>query len=182
LANKHGIILANKADCDLISSMTDVPKTIRKVELEDVDRSEAQEKIFLEGIFGFIKDKMKEKKEDLIVVDLPFIADACRSKNFARVEKVVKTIDSLLPDLESCILENGGILLISSLYGMAEEITDVSFPFGERIQFSSNPLPLIEVSNYSKKPIQPCLGILDLMNIKYNQTYLKKIIINYLSR
>ncbi len=182
LSKSHGILLANKADCDLISSITNIPQNIRKIELEDVDRSEAQEKIFIAGVFEFIKDRIKKKKDDLIIVDLPFIANVCQGKNFGRVETTVKNLDSLLSGLESCILENGGILLVSSFYGMAEEIVEVSLPFGERTQFSSNPLPLIEVSNYSKKLAQQSLGILDLMNIKYNQSYLKKIIINHLDR
>jgi len=182
LAKKRGVILACKDDCDLISSITDISESIRKVELEDIDRSETQEKLFFERILEFVSDKVSKKKDDLVIVDLPFIARACQSRDFIRLEKTIKNIDSLLIGLESCILKNGGILLISSLYGMAEEIMEVSFPFGKRVQFSSNPLPLIEVSNYSKKPGQSDLGILDLMNIKYNQAYLKKIIMHYLDR
>lgn len=177
---KNTAILAGKTDLDLISSMIDIPETTTKIELEEI--IDAEEEFAFKKVIEFVKNRINKKLDDFIIIDLPFITNSCGNQDFTKVEKTIKNLDRLLPSLESCIIDSDGILLISSFYGMAEEIANIALPFGERNQFSSNPLPLIEVSNNSKKFSQSGLGILDLMNLRYDQSYLKKIIINYLDR
>jgi bisphosphoglycerate-independent phosphoglycerate mutase (AlkP superfamily) len=173
-------ILAERKDLDFISSVVSIPKTIKRAELKDIDNSNIEERAAIEKIFSYIMDKVEKKSDDLLIVDLPFIIKSCLSNNFQRTQKTIKIIDSLLPALESCIIKNDGVLILSSFCAMAEEIDISSSSLGQKVNFSTNPLPWIEISNGSKKASQLPLGILDFVNIKHSQSYLKSYIKNYL--
>jgi bisphosphoglycerate-independent phosphoglycerate mutase (AlkP superfamily) len=173
-------ILAEKKDLNFISSVVSIPKTVKRAELKDIENSDIEEKVAIQKVFSYIIDKVEKKSDDLLIVDLPFIIKSCLSNNFQRTLKTVKIIDGLLPTLESCIIKNDGVLILSSFCAMAEEISVSSSSLGQKISFSTNPLPWIEISNSSKKASQLPLGILDFVNIKHNQSYLKSYIKNYL--
>lgn len=173
-------ILAEKKDLSFISSVISIPKTVKKAELKNIENSNIEEKVAIQKVFSYIIDKVEKKSDDLLIVDLPFIIKSCLSSNFQRTQKTIKIIDSLLPALESCIIKNDGVLILSSFCGMAEEIDISSSSLGQKVNFSANPLPWIEISNASKKASRLPLSILDFVNIKHNQSYLKSYIKNYL--
>jgi len=180
LENKKITVVASQIDFDFLSSIIDIPSSIEKVSLQDIKTADASTESSLKGLSQYLRDKLKKKKDDLIIVDLPYLFDVCRNGTFSETKKVIQSIDAFLPALESLILEADGVLLISSFFGMAEDVTKVSSVFGERTQLSSNSLPVIEISQNSKKTGQKDLALADLVNLKYGQSDLKQIILNHL--
>lgn len=180
LENKKITVVASQTDFDFLSSIIDIPSSVKIVSLQDIEGANTSIESSLKDLSQYLQNKIEKKEDDLIIVDLPYLFDVCQNGTFSETKKVIQNIDAFLPSLESLILEAGGVLLISSFFGMAEEITKVSSVFGERTQLSNNPLPLIEISQNSKKSGQKDLALTDLINLKHGQSDLKQIILNYL--
>lgn len=175
-----GIILASNTDLKIISSIINIPKKFLLSSMDDLyepglDLSEKIKRVSLH-----IENLIRKYSGDFILIDFPFIPESCQKNDFNKTTQILKLVDGFLKEMEDIILEKDGVLILSSLYGMAEEKTVVTFPYGQRVVYTQSPLPIIQVGNNSKKPAGKSYGLDDSLNIKYNISLLKLLVLKSL--
>lgn len=136
-----GLIISDASTIDLISSLTDLPDSVELLKIGNLAHIDKQIENFNNSLVNVVS-----KDYDWIIADLPFIYNMSLTGHFSSLVSAIKKIDNFLPTLESCILKAGGILNISSFYGLAESLSLVPLPSGDLPEISGNPLPLITVS------------------------------------
>jgi 2,3-bisphosphoglycerate-independent phosphoglycerate mutase len=177
LASKECLVIADNETLKLISSITEIPSVFTLYPIEKIARSDKLAVDKLKNLLQFVLDRVEKQQEDMILIDLPFIANICQKGIFGDVVEVVKYVDDFLRELVSCIIRVDGTMIISSLYGMAEDQTMISLPYGDWPKYSNNPLPFIHISNNTKNSTPSKLGLMDLISIKNDLSFLKKAII-----
>jgi 2,3-bisphosphoglycerate-independent phosphoglycerate mutase len=168
---EKGLFIADDIVIDNISSIITPPPNIDAMRVESDDFSNPDK------IFRVLKDAIKSKDYDFIFVDIPYIMRVCERGKFGEVVAILKKIDNLLADIESSILESDGKLILSSIFGAAEKITSHTFAFGQIAECTTSSLPLLNISNKTKKAHQPPFGIIDLMKTPKKFDYIYKLII-----
>jgi hypothetical protein len=173
-ANKNVSIVACQKTLQLMPMS---PDSFKIFSLNDPVVSKLSTSGKLKKIAKLIERKLNKKNDDVILIDLPFIVEACENGDFNLIVETVKMVDDFILSLESYILQSDGMLMISSFYGMAERIQTISMPFGQKTAFSKSPLPLIEISNQPKnKKSNAGLKITDLVSVDKDLRYLKELI------
>ncbi|MEI6499285.1 MAG: hypothetical protein WCO23_04950 [bacterium] len=98
-----------------------------------------------------IKDMQSDM--DFLLIDVPMIERLCDLGDYKKVVEGIKFLDGCIERLKSAILENGDVLIIASLYGMAEAMKWQNFPETgvSFCQLSQSPVPFIVLNGESAK-------------------------------
>lgn len=147
-----------------------------------------------------VKTSLKEinqNNHDLILVNLPILDQLSRQAGFKEIVKGVKILDDYLKKISQEILNNDGVLVITSAYGNAEYTKDISTDWLDK-EPTNNPVPLILVAEKFlgksiglADPIDDDLSlispegdldmflatVLDILNIKMSEELNKKSLI-----
>ncbi len=129
----------------------------------ELKKSSVFKKIFAE----LISELNKKESADFIVVSVPGIDLSVRSGDFEATKKTIFEIDSTLKNVISKVLEKDGRLIISSVFGNAEKMTDLTTDTIDK-EVTNNPVPFIIIgSEYEGKNIgfsDPIDGDLSLLS------------------
>jgi len=99
-------------------------------------------------IVKLLASKIKDKKYDFILADLPVIENVCHFCTFDETVTALRYMDKLLVMLENLVIENDATLIIASPYGMAEKMISSSKEKGANYKClpTNSPLPMIIIS------------------------------------
>ena len=126
-------------------------------------------------IFSKTVSAVKEKKYDFIFIDVPCIDEIASNGTFGQALNATKMVDNFLPVLLEAVLNEGGVLIITSTYGNAEKMV-------RRDQYeilngrTLDPVPFILASSESKKEMKSSSIVSELMyDMITKKNYLRDI-------
>lgn len=88
--------------------------------------------------------KIKSGKYDFILANFSNLDMVAHSGNFSATVKMAETIDQLLKSLVKTVLENSGILVITSSHGNAEEAMEMKTETNNK-KDTANPVPFLVI-------------------------------------
>lgn len=175
-SGKVGSIIADDVSLNLISSGSTSPHALKPFSIDDSALTGLSTIKKIDKIARLVEKKLDQKNDDFILIDLPFVENACHLGHIPQLTDTITTVDGFLSRLESATIKNEGVLAVSSLYGMAENYEMVLTPSGMKPKFSDSAVPFITVSDHTKTSRSAKLSINDLMGNHHDFQHLKNSI------
>lgn len=122
---------------------------------------------------------IKEKKYNLLLIDLPCLERGANAGSFKKTVDIFKNIDSFLLPLKDAILESDSSLILSSLYGGVEKMMVKKIHGTEETycETTKSPLPLIYIESDAVK--NKSLKMHEVAQISGQVTSLSATILDY---
>lgn len=176
-SGRKGLILSDDPTIDLIESITKLPGNVDLLRIGSQSNANLLEHQ-IRSFFDNLK-KAIEKDYDFIIADLPFLYRESRHRQFNQMVKIIRLIDNFLPEIELCIINSGGMLNISSFYGLAEHLSFSPISVLELPQLLPSPLPLITISEDNLSNNKKSFDIADLLAAHDDLGLLRKMLIRH---
>lgn len=99
-------------------------------------------------IVKLLASKIKDKRYDFILADLPIIENVCHFCTFDETVTALRYIDKLLSMITNLVVESSATLIIASPYGMSERMLSASKEKGANYKClpTMSPVPMIVIS------------------------------------